>query len=277
MNSKIDRIIALALEEDLAYGDLTSNLLIDPNKKAKGIIINKEEIILAGIDVAKRVFELIDKDLAWENYYIDGDNVPAFSNIATIEGKAISILAGERTALNFLQHLCGIATKAYKLSKKAALYNVMITDTRKTLPGLRYLQKYAVKIGGAYNHRFSLSHGILIKNNHIKFFSNIKEAIQKAKNKKPYLLEIEVEVSNINEFKEALKLKPDVIMLDNFPLEQLKQAIKLAKRKCKIEVSGSINEENIEEILKLQPDYISIGSLTHSVKAADIHMKIEPL
>lgn len=277
MNLKIDRIIKLALEEDLPYEDLTSIYLLKDDQKAKGIIINKEEIILAGIKIAKRVFEIIDNTLQWKNNFNDGERLEPFSEIAIIKGKAISILAGERTALNFLQHLCGISTKVYKLAKIASAYNVLITDTRKTLPGIRALQKYAVKIGGGYNHRFSLSDGILIKNNHLKFFSNVSEAIQRIKERKPYLLEIEVEVSNMEELKEALKLNPDVIMLDNFPLKELEEAIKLAKGKCRVEVSGNVNEDNIEEILKLRPNYISMGSLTHSVKASDIHMKIEPL
>jgi len=277
MNLKIDRIIKLALEEDLPYGDLTSIALIKDDQKAKGIIINKEEIILAGIKIAKRVFEIIDNTLQWKNNFNDGERLKPFTEIAIVEGKAVSILAGERTALNFLQHLCGISTKVYKLAKKAASYDVLLTDTRKTLPGLRALQKYAVKIGGGYNHRFSLSDGILIKNNHLKFFSNVSEAIKRIKDKKPYLLEIEVEVSNMEELKEALELNPDIIMLDNFPLEELEEAIKVAKGKCRIEISGNVNEDNIEEIIKLRPNYISMGSLTHSVRASDIHMKIEPL
>jgi nicotinate-nucleotide pyrophosphorylase (carboxylating) len=277
MNLLIDNIIKEALKEDIRTGDITTNILIDEKKLAKAFIRCKEEIVLAGINVASRVFNLIDDTIIFKALAKDGDLLQPYSTIAEIKGKAKNLLTAERTALNFLQHLSGIATQTYKLSCIAQKYSVKITDTRKTIPNLRYLQKYAVSIGGGKNHRFALDDGILIKNNHLKFFKSISEAIKKAQLSKPYLIEIEIEVSSIEELIEALKYNPDVIMLDNFSYKDLKKAISIAKGKCKIEVSGGITKENFEKIASLKPDFISIGSLTHSVKAVDIHMEIEPI
>ncbi len=277
MNLIIDEIIKSALKEDIRSGDITTNILIDSNQYAKAIIRCKENIVLAGINIVERVFKLIDNDIKYKAEANDGDLLPPYSTIAIIEGKAKSLLTAERTALNFLQHLSGIATETHKLSSLIKKYSVQITDTRKTLPNLRYLQKYAVAVGGGKNHRFALDDGILIKNNHLKFFNSISEALKKVKSSKPYLTEIEIEVSSIDELKIALKYEPDVIMLDNFSYNDLKKAISIAKGKCKIEISGGISKDNIEKIAELQPDYISIGSLTHSVKAVDIHMEIEPI
>lgn len=277
MNLLIDDIILTALKEDLRTGDKTTNLLIDPSKEAIATIRCKEEIILAGINVALRTFQLIDENVICKAETQDGLLLKSFSIIAKIKGKARSLLAAERTALNFLQHLSGIATETHKLASIAKKFSVTITDTRKTLPNLRYLQKYAVAIGGGKNHRFALDDGILIKNNHLKFFSSIAEALIKINKHKPYLTEIEIEVSSIKELKEALKYEPAIIMLDNFSYKDMKKAILLARGKCKIEISGGVTKENIEKIASLKPDFISIGSLTHSVKAVDIHMEIEPI
>lgn len=277
MNLLIDDIILTALKEDVRTGDKTTNLLIEPNREAIATIRCKEEIILAGINVALRTFQLIDENVICEAEAYDGTLLKPFSIIAKIKGKARSLLTAERTALNFLQHLSGIATETYKLASIAKQFSVTITDTRKTLPNLRYLQKYAVAISGGKNHRFALDDGILIKNNHLKFFSSISEALIKINKYKPYLTEIEIEVSSINELKEALKYKPAIIMLDNFSYKDIKRAIALARGKCKIEISGRVTKENIEKIAALKPDFISIGSLTHSVNAVDIHMEIEPI
>ncbi|OGF67502.1 MAG: nicotinate-nucleotide diphosphorylase (carboxylating) [Candidatus Fischerbacteria bacterium RBG_13_37_8] len=273
----IDTLIKMALEEDIRSGDITSHIIIDKKQKAEGTISCKEEIILAGIFIVRRIFEIIDDSLLWQSFYEDGQHIPPGTVIAKIKGSARSLLSGERTALNFLQHLSGIATETKRLAALVQNYSVRITDTRKTLPGMRYLQKYAVKTGGGLNHRIAMDDGILIKNNHLKFCSSISEALKKAHAQKSYLTEIEIEVSTIDELQEALSLKPSIIMLDNFSYEELEKAIKLAKGKCKIEVSGGITRDNLEKIAALQPDYISLGSLTHSVRAVDIHMIINPI
>ena len=277
IQESIDKLIRKTLEEDIRYADLTSEILIEPDTQAQGTLICKEAIVVAGINVAQRVFEIVDSHVQWKSYCMDGHHAKSFSKLARVKGNARSILMAERTALNFLQHFSGIATITKKWADRAAKYSVRITDTRKTLPGLRYLQKYAVKMGGGLNHRIALDDGILIKNNHLKFFKNITDTLKLAQLHKPYLTEIEVEVSSIDELKEALPLKPDIIMLDNFSIPQLKQAIALAKGICKLEVSGGVNETTLDTIASLKPDYISIGSLTHSVRAVDIHLLIEPL
>jgi nicotinate-nucleotide pyrophosphorylase (carboxylating) len=273
----IDEIIIKALEEDIRYGDLTTSIMIDATRQAQGILICKEDSVIAGIDIARRVFTMVDDSIQWESLCHDGQCCKAFEKLATVRGKARSLLTAERTALNFLQHLSGIATKTKRYADIAQHYSVKITDTRKTLPGLRYLQKYAVTMGGGLNHRIALDDGILIKNNHLKFFKTISDALKQAQSQKPYLTEIEIEVSSLKQLQEALTLKPSVIMLDNFSITQLQQALYMAKGICRIEISGGVDESNLEQIAALQPDYISIGSLTHSVRAVDIHLVIEAL
>lgn len=274
-------IIKQALNEDIGRGDITTQILIPRNKKVKAIIFLREEAIVCGIEIAKQVFKALDRYLKLKSYYKDGDRVKAKKTIMEIQGRARAILTGERVALNFLSHLSGIATQTAKFVKKVKPYKVMILDTRKTLPGLRQLQKFAVSCGGGFNHRFGLWDMVLIKDNHKKAQEAkhkipdlIKRVKQKARNKK-----IEIEVENLKEFKQALKAKPDIIMLDNMSLGQIKRAVKFLannykKTTIKLEVSGNVNLNNVRQIAKTGVDFISVGALTHSAGAIDISLKI---
>ena len=274
---KIQKIVKIALEEDLGSGDVTSNLTIPEKQKGEGFIIAKEKGIIAGLEVAKSVFNQVDPGLVFKPLVSDGDKVRPGKKVALIRGKAKSILAGERTALNFLQRLSGIATLTSEFVKKTGGTRAKILDTRKTTPGLRLLEKYAVKKGGGKNHRLGLYDMILIKDNHIKAAGSISAAIGKAmKSKKG--LKIEVETKNLKEIKEALNFKIDRIMLDNFKPEDLKKAVKLIRsknKKVEIEASGKVNLHNVRKIALSGVDYISVGALTHSAKALDLSLLLK--
>jgi nicotinate-nucleotide pyrophosphorylase (carboxylating) len=271
---KIKKIIKTALEEDLGSGDITTNLTIPEKQKGKGFIIAKEEGIIAGLDVAKLVFKQIDSGLAFKSLMRDGVKVRPGQKVALIQGKVKSILAGERSALNFLQRLSGIATLTNEFVRKIKGTSAKILDTRKTTPGLRLLEKYAVKKGGGENHRRGLYDMILIKNNHIQAAGSISPAIRKAlRNRKG--LKIEVETKNFEEINEVLNLKIDRIMLDNFKPENLKKTVKLIRsknKKVEIEASGRVNLKNVRKIALSGVDYISVGALTHSAKALDLSL-----
>lgn len=276
---QIREIVKKALEEDLYFGDITSELLFKEDKVCRAFFLAKEPFVVCGLPVVEEVFFLIDQEINIRWKVKEGEEIAPFDRFGIVEGRAKSILKGERVALNFLQHLSGIATYTRKIVKKIEPYKTILLDTRKTIPGLRTLQKYAVRIGGGQNHRFSLSDGILIKDNHLKLMGGVKNLPQILKNL-PHHLKIELEVKNLEELEFVVKqnLPIDIVMLDNFKIEQIKEAIKLVRQfkpELKIEVSGGITLENAEEIAKLGVDYISSGSLTHSVKAVDISLKIE--
>lgn len=280
-NEIID-IIRASLKEDLgSYGDITSNYLIPPEHKSFSYIVCKQEngAILSGLDIARYILEEIDSSLELGKLKEDGQKIDYMDKICTIKGSTLSILKAERTCLNFLQHLSGIATLTSKFSSIASGYNVKIVDTRKTKPLLRKLEKYAVLCGGGYNHRFGLFDGILIKDNHIKACGGIKNAIEKIKLKIPHNLKIEVEVTNFKELEEAIDCKADIIMLDNMNVEEIRKATKIIKEKrgnlCLVEVSGNINLENLEEICKTGIDIISVGYITHSAPAIDFSLEFE--
>lgn len=281
---KIDRdirkIIKVAIEEDIGSGDITTTNFINQSDRYRATMIAKSPCILCGVDIAALVFKFLCGNCKITFFKKDGQMVKKGEKIMEIIGTR-RIFEAERTALNFIQHLSGIATKTYRFVKLAKKYDVKIFDTRKTLPGLRKLQKYAVKTGGGENHRFGLYEHFMIKDNHLMALRNnfdllalkIKEVRKKYKDKK-----IEIEVQNIKELENILKLKPDIIMLDNMEVSDIKEAIlKIRKvsRKVEIEISGGINENNIKKFLNLGIDRISIGALTHSVEATDISLEIE--
>jgi len=271
----IDEIIKNALKEDLGtIGDITTDNLISDDIIVEGEFVSKEEGILAGIEIAERVFNIIGNEkilLSWE--IKDGEEFLPYTVIGKIKGPALYILKGERVALNFLQRLSGIATKTRILSKMIGDYRCRITDTRKTTPGLRVLEKYAVFIGGGVNHRFGLYDAVLIKDNHIKACGGIYKCVTKLKHTLSHVNKIEVEAETLEDVEEALKAGADIIMLDNMDIETMKKAVAMIKGKAVIEASGNINEYNLKEVAAVGVDYISIGALTHSYKSIDISLK----
>lgn len=268
---KIKSLIKLALEEDIGPGDITANATIPKSLEAKAFILAKEEGLICGLEVARAVFKTVDSKIIFKKLVEDGEKVRAGKKIAEISGKAGKILTAERTALNFLQRLSGIATLTAKFVKRVKPYKSKILDTRKTTPGLRILEKYAVRVGGGKNHRFGLWDGILIKGNHIDLVG-LREAVKKAK--KPGK-KVEVEARNLKEVKEALEAGADIIMLENMDLKTIKEGVKLIGKKALIEASGGVNLDNVREIAKTGVDWISIGRLTHSVKSLDMSLRIK--
>jgi len=272
----IEDIVKRAIEEDMPYGDKTTDYLSSiKDCPAKGFIKAKEKLVLAGIEVAKIVFEKIDPLVSFNPLKKDGDEVEKKEVIAIVSGKASSLFKGERIALNILSHLSGIATSVKKISTLLEGTDIKLVDTRKTLPGLRALQKYAVRIGGGYNHRFSLSDGILIKTNHIRLVGSLKEAVKEVMSKKTPFVKIEVEVKNMEELKLAIESKADIIMLDNMSDEEIEEALSLIDGKAEVEVSGEITEERIKRLREMKGiNYISMGSITNSARAVDINFEI---
>ncbi|MEO0114550.1 MAG: carboxylating nicotinate-nucleotide diphosphorylase [candidate division WOR-3 bacterium] len=265
-------LIKIALKEDIGTGDITTKLVVPKKVKVKAVIIAKAKGILAGIDVAKQVFHAVDKTLRFTPMKRDGDRLRPNTIIASIQGKASSILIAERTALNFLQHLSGIATLTNQFVQAVKGTKVKILDTRKTIPGLRILEKYAVKVGGGENHRLGLYDMILIKSNHSKVAGSIVQAVNRVKAGNRRGLRFEVEAKNLDEVKTALALNCPMIMLDNMSIAEMRSAVKLGK--AKFEASGGINLKNVRKIAQTGVDYISIGALTHSAKALDISLQI---
>lgn len=267
----VEAIVKRALREDIGKGDITTNLLIPKGVKTEARIIAKEKGILAGLKVARLVFKTLDKEVRFSSHLRDGDEVYPGEVIAILYGEARALLMGERTALNFLQRLSGIATLTRKFVERCKGTGVKILDTRKTTPGLRSLEKYAVRVGGGKNHRMGLYDMILIKDNHIIMTGGIDKAIKRVRGKR----KVEVEVKNLKEFREALRLKVKRIMLDNMGVREVKKAVEIAKGRMKLEVSGGINLKNVRKFAETGVDYISVGALTHSAKALDISMEIE--
>lgn len=273
-NYKIDPIIMRGLDEDISYIDVTSDLLIDPLEKSVAIMHAKADGVICGLHVAKRVFELVDPSLEVETLKSDGDLVNYGDHLLKISGCSQSLLKGERVALNFLQRMSGIATMAKTYAEEVKSYPLKVVDTRKTTPGLRILEKYAVKIGGCYNHRFNLSDTVMIKDNHIKAVGNITTAIEKAKNQLGHTTKIEVEVENLDQFREALIAKADIIMLDNMSNEMMKEAVFINNGQSVLEASGNITKERLKVLGEIGIHIVSVGALTHSVMAFDISMNI---
>ncbi|MBU4483821.1 carboxylating nicotinate-nucleotide diphosphorylase [bacterium] len=275
MKNDIQPLIQSALTEDIGFGDITTEACIDPKKQGKAILKAKQDLVLAGIDIFREVLLTVDSDIKFVDYFKDGDYVNNGDLILDIEGKLSSMLKGERTALNFLQHLSGIATYANRFVEAVKDTDTKILDTRKTLPGYRALEKYAVKMGGAINHRVGLYDQYLIKDNHIAAAGSISKAIVLAKNhRKDFKIKIEVETKNLDEVREAIQSGIDIIMLDNMSLDTIKNAITLRQGDVKFEVSGNVSLQNVADYAKTGVDYISVGAITHSAPAADISMLI---
>lgn len=268
----VDEIIVNALKEDINNVDITTDNLVDNDSRSKAYMISKEDGVIAGLKVAKRVFEILDGEIKITFNVNDGDKVTRGINICEIEGRTKTILKGERLALNILQRMSGIASTSKKYSEAVKAYPVRIVDTRKTTPGLRILEKYAVKIGGCHNHRYNLSDAVMIKDNHIKAAGGIKEAIKKIKDKIPHTVKVEVEVEDIYGLKEAIEAGADIVMLDNMEQDEMNEAVKVADGKVLLEASGGITMDTIIDVAKTGVDVISIGALTHSVKAMDISL-----
>ncbi|MBE0426895.1 MAG: carboxylating nicotinate-nucleotide diphosphorylase [Nitrospirae bacterium] len=266
-------IIHRALEEDTGPGDITSTLLIPEQNKSKAIFIAKGDFVVAGIPFAKKVFTILDSSIVFKPLFNEGAKIKKGDIIAEVSGKTLAILAGERLSLNILQRLSGIADLTRKYVGKVAGTKAKIVDTRKTTPCLRFMEKYAVRIGGGGNHRFGLFDGILIKDNHIKAVGSIKKAVERAKTGH-HLLKIEVEVENRQGLMEAIDAGADIVMLDNMSIDEMEGAIKISQGKVILEASGGITLENVREIAETGIDLISVGAITHSFKAADISLKI---
>lgn len=270
---KLDALIEAALQEDMPSGDITSENIISTDSISRALIVAKEEGVLAGIYVAERVLKKIDPAVSIEIHRKDGQRLKRGDRIAALKGSAISLLKGERTALNFLQRMSGIATTTDKYVKALRGAKTKILDTRKTTPGLRSLEKYAVRMGGGTNHRFNLSDMVMIKDNHIKIVGSITEAVMLARKKVKPGIKIEVETTNIEEAEEALKCGADIVMLDNMSLDRMKEVVKLLNGKVQLEVSGNINLSRAAKIAELGVDFISVGALTHSYRSLDISME----
>ncbi len=270
----VDEIIYNGLKEDINNFDITTDILIDKESKSLAHMLAKEEGVIAGLNVAQRVFEILDKDVNVKNNVKEGDKVSKGTVIAQIEGSTKAILNGERLALNLIQRMSGIATISRKYRDIVKDIPVRIVDTRKTTPGLRILEKYAVRVGGCYNHRYNLSEAVLIKDNHIKAIGGIKKAIDKIKNNLSHTIKVEVEVESIEGLKEAIEAGADIVMLDNMNLEDMRKAVEIGRGKVILEASGGITIEELVETAKTGVDVISVGALTHSVKALDISLII---
>lgn len=271
----VDDIIKNAIKEDINYIDTATAYVIPETAITKARFVAKADGVLAGIEVAMRVFTLLDPDVHYEILKNDGDEVKNGDVIATLEGKAVFLLQGERTALNLLQHMSGVATATAEAVRLTEGTGVSIADTRKTLPGLRALQKYAVCCGGGKNHRFNLSDCAMLKDNHIDAGGGITATVSKLRKKIGHTVKIEVETRNMDEVKEAVSAGADIIMLDNMTTEQMKEAVSYIDGRALTEASGNITAENIKEKAMSGVDIISMGALTHSVKAFDISMKIK--
>ncbi len=270
----IDNLIKTALLEDINYLDTTTDYLIPQEQEGEAKFLAKASGVLCGIDIALRVFELLQPDFKYEVFIKDGEKVNEGDIIATVSCKTRTLLKGERTALNILQHLSGIATETARCVELVKGTNASIADTRKTLPGMRPIQKYAVTVGGGRNHRYNLSDAAMLKDNHIDAGGGITNAVAKLKSKLGHMTKIEVEVRNLDELKEAIEANVDVIMLDNMSPELMAEAVKITDGKALLEASGGITSDTIRAVAESGVDIISIGALTHSVKAFDISLKI---
>ena len=270
-----DKIITMSLEEDAPNGDITTIATVSPDAVISGRFVAKADGIICGLEIIGRTFEICGGGFELETYFKDGEAVRKGDIIARVKGNAQTILTGERTALNLIQRASGIATLPAAAVAQIKGTSAKICDTRKTMPGLRVLDKYAVRAGGGSNHRFCLSDGILIKDNHIKAAGSITEAVTRAKAYAPHTIKVEVEVETISELKEALAAKADIIMLDNMSNEMMRESVAIVAGKALTEASGNMGEKDLRAVAETGVDLISIGALTHSVKALDISLKFD--
>ena len=277
--AEIERVVRQAIEEDLGWGDVTTDSLIDPALRATGAIIAREPGVLAGREVAARVFTLIDSSVEVTPHKADGESLAKGDRVLTVSGPAASLLRGERTALNFLQRLSGVATQTRRYVDRLEGLPAKVIDTRKTTPGLRSLEKYAVRCGGGHNHRHGLGDGVLIKDNHLVALGlaglGIADAVRRARAGIPHTIKIEVEADTLDQVKEALEAGSDLILLDNMTPEELRTAVQMADGRAVLEASGGITLETIREVAETGVDLISVGALTHSVRALDLSLDFE--
>ncbi len=277
---EVDNIIDIALAEDISRGDITSEILIPPDLEAKALILAKEEGVLAGGDIARLIFLKVDPELVVELLMQDGEGIRPGDIVAAITGSVTGILKAERVALNFLSHLSGVASLTARYVAQVSGIGVTITDTRKTLPGLRVLEKYAVLVGGGQNHRLHLGDGILIKDNHIAALEalgmSLKDIVAKAKRDAPQGLKVEVEVNTINEALDAAQAGADIIMLDNMSPDEMRRVVKLVPRPVKIEASGNIRLDSVRPVAVTGVNTIPVGAITHSANALDFSLELEP-
>lgn len=268
-----DNYILNALREDITSEDVTTNAVMRESKDGRADLICKEDGIICGLDVFSRVFELLDETSWFETSYKDGDRVKKGDLIGVIHGDIRALLSGERTALNYLQRMSGIATFTKQFADEIKGYSTKLLDTRKTTPNMRPFEKYAVKVGGGCNHRYNLSDGVLIKDNHIGAAGSITKAVSMAKEYAPFVRKIEVEVENLEMMQEALDAGADIIMLDNMDNDTMKKAVEMAKGRAETECSGNVTKERLREIAEIGVDYVSAGALTHSAPIMDISLK----
>ena len=273
MKLNADNLILSALQEDITSEDITTNSVMPCYQLGEVELICKEDGVIAGLDVFRRVFELLDEKTEVSFTVKDGDFVTNGQKIGLVKGDIRVLLSGERTALNYLQRMSGIATYTRKIADLLKGTSTKLLDTRKTTPNMRIFEKYAVMVGGGYNHRYNLSDGILLKDNHIGAAGGVKEAVTMAKEYAPFVRKIEVEVENLDMLREALEAGADIIMLDNMSVEDMKEAVKLCKGKAETECSGNVTKENVARLVDIGVDYISSGALTHSSPILDLSLK----
>lgn len=269
----VDNLLLQALREDISDEDVTTNSVMRTYKKGEAQLICKEDGIIAGMDIFQRVFELLEPEIQIEKYVSDGTEVKKGDILAVVRGDIRVILSGERTALNYLQRMSGIATYTHSVAKLLEGSHTKLLDTRKTTPNMRIFEKYAVRVGGGHNHRYNLSDGVLIKDNHIGAAGGVRQAVEMAREYAPFVRKIEIEVENLDMFREALDAGADIIMLDNMSVEMMKEAVEMAKGRAETECSGNITKENIERIKDIGVDYVSSGALTHSAPILDVSLK----
>ena len=270
----IEKLIDQALEEDIGPADITTESLVPSDSLGSGEIVAKESLVLAGLDIARKVFERLDPDISWQPRYRDGAEVTTGATIVEMFGNLGSLLSAERVALNFVQHLSGIATLTRSYTDKLGDSRVRLVDTRKTTPGWRVLEKYAVRVGGASNHRIGLYDGVLIKDNHIAACGGIKTAVARIRQRISHLMKIEIEVTTLNEVREALAVGVDIIMLDNMTPSEIREAVALIDKRAMVEISGGVTDITLEELALTGVDIISVGALTHSARCVDLSMRI---
>ncbi|WP_027717458.1 carboxylating nicotinate-nucleotide diphosphorylase [Desulfovirgula thermocuniculi] len=273
----LEELIDRVLKEDIGTGDITTNSIVPPGHTTIGFIRAKEPGVVAGLPVAQAVFRRLSPGISFQQRVREGERVQAGQLLARVEGDARAILSGERVALNFLQRMSGIATYTARLVDLIRGYKAKIVDTRKTTPGLRLLEKYAVRVGGGQNHRFGLFDAVLIKDNHIKIAGSITRAVELARASIPHTMKVEVEVEDLAGVEEALAAGADVIMLDNMDVQTIARAVEMAAGRALLEASGGITEQNIVEVAKTGVDFISLGALTHSARALDISLDVGEL
>ena len=270
----VEKLIDLALEEDIGPGDITTDCLVPSQSIGSARIVAKEPLVLSGIDIARQVFVRFDPDIVWQDYYQDGEMIDSGVSVVDISGNLRALLIAERVALNFLQRLSGIATLTRSYIEMFGSSHTRLVDTRKTTPGWRVLEKYAVRVGGASNHRMGLYDGVLIKDNHIAACGGIKAAVSRIRKRISHLLKIEVETSTIQEVHEALSADVDIIMLDNMPISKIREAVKLIDKRAIVEISGGVTDSDLAELAQTGVDIISVGALTHSARCVDLSMRI---